>query len=109
MACRRSVGQIMLTMSAVLLTAILFSTSLVDGLSVRRDSGSEDDGAIRLPTNLDELFADVYNNNSVSLQLKAREPRFKNRTITEVRLLVHRCRCSVLSKVAFSYNLVIDK
>jgi len=42
------------------------------------------DEVVHLPTSVEELFADVYNNNSVSLYLKAREQRYQNRTVKEI-------------------------
>ena len=67
--------------SAVTLVTVLCLSTCVIGASFNSEYNGND---IQLPTSVGELFADVYNNNSVSLQLKAREPLFVNKTIKEV-------------------------
>lgn len=82
--------------SIVVVVAVLAAAMLVDSLAVNRrrrdvietDGYSADkrdvDDVIHFPTSVEELFADVYNNNSISLFLKSRESRYENRTIKEV-------------------------
>jgi hypothetical protein len=68
-----------LKQAVVFLAAILLVSSAVIG------APSDDNGNnVQLPTSVAELFADVNNNSTASLILKAREPLYANRTITEV-------------------------
>jgi hypothetical protein len=77
-----SENRIMLTLkqAVVFMTAMLWVLSAV----IRAAPGDNCNNVQQLPTSVDELFADVNNNSTASLILKAREPQYANRTITEV-------------------------
>jgi hypothetical protein len=70
-----------LKQSAVMMVATLWLSTTVLGYPYWDD---DEDNDVHLPANVSELFADVYNNNSVSRFLKAREPLYANRTIRQV-------------------------
>jgi hypothetical protein len=77
-----------LKQSAAMMVATLWLSTTVMGYPYWGYDNTNNN--VQLPSNVSELFADVYNNNSVSLFLKARQPLYANRTIREVSSLLQK-------------------